>query len=74
MTVNVQSDLDYELFSGLEYRTEADDRSIRIPLHFTKRGVQNLKSECSGSPRFIQLDPQYTVPVISNKKMIWEQK
>lgn len=74
VTVNVQSDLDYELFSGLEYRTEADDRSIRIPLHFTKRGVQNLKFECSGAPRFIQLDPQYTVPVISNKNMIWEQK
>lgn len=74
VTVNVQSDSDYELFSGLEYRTERDGKGMTIPIHFTKKGVQHVKFECLSAPRFIQLDPEYRVPVVSNDRMIWEQK
>jgi len=73
VTVNVDSDLDYEILTSLEYKTEKEGKTFSLPLKFVKKGIQSVRFESEKEPLFIHLDPDYRVPRMTNDRLMWEK-
>ena len=73
VAVNVDSDTDYEILTSLEYKTEKEGKAFSVPVRFVKKGVQSVRFESEKEPAFIQLDPEYCVPRMTNNLLTWEK-
>jgi hypothetical protein len=73
VTVNVDSDRDYEISTAIEFRMEKEEKGNFRPLHFMKKGIQIIKFESPKEPLFMQLDPHYLVPRIDDGKTTWKK-
>jgi hypothetical protein len=71
VTINIEADRDYELFTELGYKTTNESDWKIIPLHFTKRGERMIKFDSELKPDLIKLDPFYRIPHIAINKIIW---
>ncbi len=73
VTMNVDSDQDYEIFTSLEYIIKKNGRGISIPLRLVKKGVQTIRFVSENEPLSLQLDPDYRVPRITDNALTWEK-
>lgn len=73
VTMNVDSDGDYEILTSLEYKTDKGGKGVPIPLRFLKKGGQTVRFVSDKEPLFVQLDPDYRVPRITNDRLTWEK-
>ncbi|NHK32729.1 MAG: M1 family metallopeptidase [Asgard group archaeon] len=72
--LDLLADRDYELITELGYKLKNKSKWITIPIHFVKKGVNEISFECKEMPVMIQVDPYHRVPHININKCKWSKK
>ena len=74
VALNVDSDRDYEIITALEYQVDSSGPARSVPLNLVKKGIQTIRFESDKEPIFIQIDPEFRVPWMTDGKLTWEKR
>jgi len=74
VTMNVDSDEDYEILTSLEYKIDKIGKGVLIPLRFIKKEIQTVRFESDKEPFFLKLDPDYHVPRMTDSGLTWQKE
>ena len=71
--INVNKNSDNEILTSLGYRTKSNGEMTLIPIHITNQDHVQLEFSSREKPIFIQIDPEYIVPVLRLDNHTWEE-
>jgi len=74
VNIDAQLNSDYEIFTSIGYRTDPEGALMLKPVHIQGENSHQVEFFSDKKPVFIQIDPEYIVPVVCQDNMIWENE